>query len=196
MRTATKLNLVSVERYLADELISAVKHEYLGGVVYAMAGARNAHNLIATNALVALANRLRGRPCRAFNSDTKIRVHLPGHVRFYYPDASVICRSNPPAESFQDQPAAVVEVLSQRTRRLDEGEKKEAYLTIPSLDFYILIEQEMPAVILFSRTEQGFLREVYQGLEAILPLRSLGIDLPLAEIFEGVEFIPEAEDEG
>ena len=54
----------------------------------------------------------------------------------------------------------------------------------------------MPAVILFSRTEQGFLREVYQGLEAILPLRSLGIDLPLAEIFEGVEFIPEAEDEG
>ena len=195
MSTATKLNLVSVERYLADELISPVKHEYLGGVVYAIAGARNAHNLIATNALVALANHLRGRPCRAFNSDTKIRVHLPGHVRFYYPDASVICRSNPPTDSFQDQPAAVVEVLSQRTRRIDEGEKKDAYLTIPSLDFYILIEQEMPAVVVFSRTEQGITREVYQGLDAVLPLRSLGIDLPLAEIFEGVEFIPEPEDD-
>ena len=53
----------------------------------------------------------------------------------------------------------------------------------------------MPAVVVFSRTEQGITREVYQGLDAVLPLRSLGIDLPLAEIFEGVEFIPEPEDD-
>ncbi|OYV89591.1 MAG: hypothetical protein B7Z73_06710, partial [Planctomycetia bacterium 21-64-5] len=82
MRTAKKLNLVSVDDYLAGELISTVKHEYLGGVVYAMAGARNAHNIIATNTLVALGSRLRGRSCRPFNSDTKIRVRLPTQVRF------------------------------------------------------------------------------------------------------------------
>src|SRR2546430_11935476 len=149
MSTAKKLNLVSVDDYLEDELDSPVKHEYLGGVVYAMAGARNAHNLIASNTLVALGSRLRGRPCRAFNSDTKIRLRLPAHIRFYYPDASIICRPNPQTDSFQDEPAALFEVLSRSTRRIDEGEKKDGYLTIPSLGLYVLIEQETAAVVVY-----------------------------------------------
>src|SRR5205085_5229658 len=95
MSAAKKLKLVSVEDYLAGELVSPVKHEYLGGVVYAMAGARNAHNLIAGNTFGSLWGRLRGRPCQPFNSDTKLRVRLLTHVRFYYPDVSVICRPNP-----------------------------------------------------------------------------------------------------
>src|ERR1700691_5404548 len=94
MTAALKWNLVSVEDYLAGELDSPVKHEYLGGVVYAMAGARNLHNRIATNTLAALHFRLRGRTCQPFNSDTKVRVRLPTQTRFYYPDASVICRPN------------------------------------------------------------------------------------------------------
>src|SRR5947199_6506077 len=105
MSTAKKLNLVSVEDYLAGELDSPIKHEYLGGVVYAMAGARNLHNRIATNALGALHARLRGRPCQPFNSDTKIRVRLPTQTRFYYRDASVVCRPNPDQDSYQDEPA-------------------------------------------------------------------------------------------
>jgi Uma2 family endonuclease len=195
MSTARKLYLVSVEEYLANELTSPVKHEYLGGVVYAMAGARNAHNRIATNTLVALGIRLRGRRCVPFNSDTKIRVHMPAHVRFYYPDASVICRPNPPADSFQDEPAALVEVLSRKTRRIDEGEKKDAYLTIPSLGVYILVEQEEPAAVVFRRTKQGFDREVYQGLEAVIPLPEIDIELPLMELYEGVQFVPEPPDD-
>jgi Uma2 family endonuclease len=195
MSTAQKLNLVSVEAYLAGELISPIKHEYLGGVVYAMAGARNAHNLIATNTLGSLHARLRGRPCRPFNSDTKIRVRLPTHVRFYYPDVSVVCRPNPQTDSFQDDPVVLVEVLSHRTRRLDEGEKRDAYLTIPSLSVYLMIEQDTPAVVAVRRTEGGFVREVYSGLNAVLPLGEIGIDLPLAEIYETVEFTPEPEEE-
>jgi Uma2 family endonuclease len=191
MTAAEKLNLISVEDYLAGELISPVKHEYLGGVVYAMAGARNAHNLIASNTLVALGSRLRGLRCRPFNSDTKIRIRLPAQVRFYYPDASVICRPNPQTDSFQDEPAALFEVLSRRTRRIDEGEKKDAYQTIPSLSVYVLLEQESPAAVVFRRTERGFVREVYQGLDAVVPLREIEIDLPLAEVYEGVEFLPE-----
>jgi Uma2 family endonuclease len=193
MSTAKSLNLVSVEDYLAAELVSPVKHEYLGGVVYAMAGARNVHNLIASNTLVALGARLRGRHCRPFNSDTKIRVRLPAHVRFYYPDVSVICRPNPQTDSFQDEPAALFEVLSRPTRRIDEGEKKDAYLTVPSLSVYVLIEQETPAVVVFRRTEHGFVREVHHGLEAVLPLPEIEIELPLAEIYEDVEFVPEPE---
>jgi Uma2 family endonuclease len=195
MSTARRLNLVAVEDYLARESISPVKHEYLGGVVYAMAGGRNAHNLIASNTLVALGSRLRGRRCRPFNSDTKIRIRLPAQVRFYYPDVSVICRPNPQTDSFQDEPAALFEVLSRRTRRIDEGEKKEAYLAIPSLGVYALIEQDLPAAVVVRRTERGFVREVYQGLNALLPLPEIEIDLPLAEIYEGVEFIPEPEED-
>jgi Uma2 family endonuclease len=195
MSTARKLNLISVSDYLAGELISPIKHEYLGGMVYAMAGGRVAHNVIATNVLGSAFSRLRGHKCRPFNSDMKIRVQMPTQVRFYYPDASITCRPNPPDESFIDAPATLFEVLSRRTRRIDEGEKKDAYLTIPSLGTYVLIEQDMPLVVAFRRTEHGFVREVYEGLHAVLRLPEVGIELPLAEIYEGVEFVPEANDD-
>jgi Uma2 family endonuclease len=195
MSAVPRWNLVSIDDYLAGELVSPIKHEYLGGVVYAMAGARNAHNLIASNTLVALGSRLRGKRCRAYNSDTKIRLRLPHQVRFYYPDASVICRPNPQSDSFQDEPAVLVEVLSKRTRRTDEGEKKDAYLTIPSLCAYVLVEQETPAVVVFRRTEHGFVREVHQGLDAVIPLREIDVELPLAEVYDAVEFTPEPNEE-
>jgi Uma2 family endonuclease len=195
MSAAKKLQIVSVDDYLAGELVSPVKHEYLGGVVYAMAGARNAHNLIASNTLGGLHARLRGHRCRPYNSDTKIRIRLPNQVRFYYPDVSVICRPNPQTDSFQDEPAVIVEVVSRRTRRTDEGEKKEAYLTIPSLGAYLIVEQESPAVVVFRRTEQGFVREVYVGAEAVIPLPEIETELPLAEIFDAVEFVPEPDPE-
>jgi Uma2 family endonuclease len=187
MTAAEKLDLVSVEDYLAGELNSTVKHEYLGGMVYAMAGARNAHNVIATNVVGVLHARLRGKKCRPFNSDTKIRVRLPTQLRFYYPDASVVCRPNPQGDSFQDEPAVIVEVMSEATRRIDQGEKKDAYLTIPSLSAYVLLEQDTPAATVYRRTEQGFRREVYTGLTASIPLGEVDIELPLADMYEGVE---------
>jgi Uma2 family endonuclease len=195
MSAVKKLNLISVEEYLAGELVSPVKHEYLGGVVYAMAGGRNAHNLAASNVLGSLHARLRGRRCRPYNSDTKVRIRLPFHVRFYYPDVSVICRPNPQTDSFQDEPAVIVEVLSRKTRRTDEGEKKDAYLTISSLCAYLLVEQESPTVVVHRRTEQGFVREVYDGLESVIPLSEIETELPLAEIYDDVQFAPEPEDE-
>jgi len=195
MSAAKKLNLVSIEDYLRGELVSPVKHEYLGGVVYAMAGARNAHNIIKGNVFASLHSRLRGRRCRPFDSDTKIRIRLPNHMRFYYPDVSVTCQPNSQRDSFQDEPAALVEVLSRSTRRIDGGEKKDAYLTIPSLSVYILFEQDTAAAVVFRRTAQGFVREVYEGLEAVIPLGEIETELPLAEVYDGVEFSPEAEED-
>jgi Uma2 family endonuclease len=196
MSAIKKWNLVSVEDYLAGELVSPVKHEYVGGVVYAMAGARNVHNLIASNVLGSLHGRLRGGPGRPYNSDTKIRIRLPIQWRFYYPDVSVICRPNPQTDSFQDEPAALFEVVSRRTRRIDEGEKKDAYLTIPSLSVYVLLESETAAAVVFRRTEQGFVREVFEGLNAVIALAEIDTELSLAEVYEGVEFRPEPEDDG
>ncbi len=89
----------------------------------------------------------------------------------------------------------IVEVMSRGTRRLDQGEKKDAYLTIPSLGVYVLVEQETPAVIVFRRTANGFVREDYQGLEAVIPLSEIGIELPLADVYETVEFTPESEED-
>jgi Uma2 family endonuclease len=185
---------LSVSDYLARELTSPIKHEYVGGVIYAMAGARNAHNLIASNVLGTLFGRLRRRPCRAYNSDTKIRIRLPTQVRFYYPDASLVCRPNPPTDSFQDEPAVIVEVLSESTRRADEGEKRDAYLTIPTLSVYLLVEQDEARVVVYRRTETGFVREVYEGPEAVVPLGEIEASLPLSEIYEAVDFTPPSEE--
>src|SRR5260221_11737196 len=109
MIAVQKLNLMSFKDYLAAELVSPTKHEYLGGRVYLRPDERNAHNIISCNIFGSLHARLRGRKCRAFNSDTKIRVRLPTQLRFYYPDVSVICRQNPLNDSFQDEPAAIFE---------------------------------------------------------------------------------------
>lgn len=163
-------------------------------MVYAMAGARNVHNRIAGNVFGSLFGSLRGKPCQPYNSATKIRIQSPTQVRFYYPDVSVVCQSNAPDDTYQDQPVVIVEVLSRQTRRADEGEKKDAYLNIPSLEAYLLIEQESVLVTAYRRGEQGFLREPYEGLEAEIPLNQIGASLPLGEIFAGVEFTPESDD--
>ena len=181
---------VSVEDYLQLEADSPVKHEYIAGAVYAMSGGRNVHQLISTNVTVALATALRGRPCRAYNSDTKIRIRLPGQTRFYYPDASVICRENSQLDTYQDEPVLVVEVLSSSTRRIDLSEKKDAYLSIPSLCLYIVCETGGRSVTAWRRTEDGFLQESWQQPEAQIPLPELGIVLNVADLYEGVEFSP------
>ena len=187
MSIAKSWDLVSTEEYLAAEQSSAVKHEFLGGVVYAMSGGTTRHNLVASNALISLGSQLRNRSCRAFNSDMKIRIRLPGHTRFYYPDASVVCRLNPQDELYQDTPVMVLEVLSDSSRRLDLGEKMEAYLSIASLDLYLVAESTSPTVITFRRTESGFVRELWQGLDAAIAVPGVEGILPLSELYEGVE---------
>jgi Uma2 family endonuclease len=188
MTAASLIELVSIEDYLAGELASEVRHEYLGGYVYAMAGARNAHNRIAS-ALIGLWHaELRGKPCEPFNSDTKVRVRLPTHTRFYYPDGMVVCESNPANDSFQDKPVVIAEVTSEATRRLDEGEKREAYLTIPTLMVYLIVETDRPRVVVHRRTEHGFVAEVFQGHDAVIPLEDISASLCLAELYERVDF--------
>lgn len=187
MSTAEQYNLVSVEEYLEAELLSPIRHEYIGGVVYVMSGSKNVHSLVSTNTTVALGVRLRGSRCRAYNSDTKIRIRHPNHTRFYYPDVSVICHSNPPGDSYQDHPKVIVEVLSDSTRRVDMGEKSQSYFTLPSLEVYILIEPEIPLLIVYRRREHEFEREVIEGRDSILSLPEIGVELPFEEIYDGVD---------
>lgn len=195
MSTAPHYQPISVLDYLDGERRAERKHEYVDGTVYAMAGATNTHNRIATNATVSLGSQLRGHRCQVFNSDTKVRVRMARGTRFYYPDLLVVCQSNPADDSFHDAPVVVVEVVSESTRRTDEHEKREAYLSIHSLSVYVLFEQTAPAALVYRRGDSGFDRETYAGLEAAIALPEIGCQLPLAEVYERVEFVPQADDE-
>lgn len=182
----------SVDSYLTRELSAEVKSEYSDGLVWAMTGASNRHNLIATNALVALAGLLRGTSCRVYNSDTKIRVCRLESTWFYYPDAAVICETNPQAERHQDRPVLVVEVLSHSTRARDLDEKLNQYLSLPSLAYYLVLEQTTPRTVLMRRSSHGFLREVHEGLDATIDLPKLGGQLQLSDLYVDVDFSPTA----
>jgi Uma2 family endonuclease len=107
MTALEKPAFVAIEDYLAGEELGETRHEYLGGSIHAMAGGTNDHAAVAANAVVALGSRLRGKPCRPFGSDTKVRIELPEHTRFYYPDVQVVCSRNPGNERFQEHPVVV-----------------------------------------------------------------------------------------
>ena len=188
MSTAPNLTPISVPDYLHAETNARHRHEYVEGVVYAMVGASNFHNLIASNATGILHRELRAKRCRVFNSDTKVRVRRVRGTRFYYPDAMVVCQFNPGVDTFQDSPVVIVEVLSESTRRTDENEKREAYLSIDSVLVYVRVEQSVAVVLVDRRTDDGFVRETYQGLEAVIPLPEIQTELQLSELYEGIDF--------
>ncbi len=181
-------SLLSPDEYLAGEARAEGKHEYVAGIVYAMAGATNVHNTVKGNTFAALHTQLRGKPCRPFDSDTKVRLRLPDQTRFYYPDVQVTCHPNAPGDTFQDRPVVVIEVLSESTRRIDEGEKREGYLTLASLETYLLVDCDRAEVVAFRRAADGFVREVHTGLAAVIQLPAIGATLALAAIYEDVVF--------
>jgi Uma2 family endonuclease len=190
MSTAPHYSPICVDDYLAGEQNATRRHEYVEGVVYAMVGATNTHNRIATNATIAIGSQLRDKRWQVFNSDTKIRVQTARGIRFYYPDLSVVCRVNPATDTFQDEPAIVVEVISESTRRTDENEKREAYLSIDALAAYILVEQSSAAAVVYRRQKNEFSREAYAGFDAVISLPEIDCKLALADLYEKVEFTP------
>lgn len=190
MTALRKPHFITIADYLAGEEISDVKHEYLGGTVHATAGATNQHNTIAVNSLASLHGQLRGKSCQPFNSDTKVRIEFPDHTRFYYPDAMVVCHPNPGNDHFQDRPVVIIEVLSESTRRADLGEKRDAYLTIDSLRVPLLVDPDSPAVTVHRRKpDGGFDSEYHSGLDSTIPLPEIEAALPLADLYERVEWV-------
>jgi Uma2 family endonuclease len=180
--------LVSIDEYLAGELRSETKHEYLGGIVYAMAGASEEHNVIAANLIGMLHAQLRGKPCQPFGSEMKVRIETLGDTYFYYPDAMIACDPSDSGHGWRARPAVLFEILSEETRRLEEREKRFAYLQIPSLEAYIRIEQSSPELIVERRTPAGWKSEKFTGLDGAPELPGLTLRLPLAEVYERMRF--------
>ena len=184
MSIAQRHAYLTPEDFLRGENGAPHKHEYLNGVVYAMAGGTNRHARLAGNIFGGLFTRLRGKRCQPFNSDVLTRVQQGPDLRFYYPDVSVVCDSNALDETFQERPVIIFEVLSESTARLDRGEKREAYLTIPSLRVLALVDTEIMAVTLWRRTGESWTQEYASAPEHVLSFPEIECDLSLAEIYE------------
>lgn len=182
--------------YLAFERQSEIKHEFMAGEAYAMSGASEAHNLITTSVIAVLYNQLRGRSCKVYPSDMKVRTPATGS--YAYPDITVICGEARFADDQHDvlfNPTMIIEVMSPSTERYDRGQKFQHYREIESLQEYILIAQDSPRIERFARQENLFWQfNDAHGMDASLELSSIGCTLTLVEIYEQVTFVA-AEDE-
>jgi Uma2 family endonuclease len=189
----------TVEDYFAIEEGSEIKHEYFDGEVFAMAGASLRHNRITRNVLLSLGGRLRGSLCETFGSDPRLRT--PAGL-LTYPDVMVIC--GPVELSREDRldtvlnPIVIVEVLSDSTRDYDRGQKPRLYREIPTLLDYVLVEQSRVYVEHLSlksaaadrSADDSWTRRIHEDIGQVVSIASLTVDLPLEEIYEGVDLTP------
>jgi len=149
-------NYISPQEYLSGEEISPIKHEYIDGEVYAMAGASDAHVTIAGNLFALLRNHLRGSGCRVYMSDMKANMSAAniGNI-FYYPDVMVTCDArDKELTNHKKYPCLIVEVLSDSTEAFDRGDKFANYQQLPTLQEYVIISQKRQRVECFRRNAE------------------------------------------
>lgn len=189
--TAQPCTFLTEEAYLQQERTGTQKHEYFAGRIYAMAGASEAHNLLALNIAALLRAHVRGRPCRAYPSDMRVKIVQTG--LYTYPDFTLVCGTSnflhPDKRDTLLNPTVIIEILSPSTESYDRGEKFQHYRTIETLQEYILVAQNKYHIEHFMRHEQHEWRLAdVIGSEASLQLRALQVSIPLRAIYEDVSF--------
>jgi Uma2 family endonuclease len=180
----------SFEDWLAVERESTeAKSDYINGEVFAMTGASVAHNLIVANVIRELGIQMKGRPCRVFASDLKLRIELGNEGR--YPDLMALCGEIEFYDNRRDiicNPTLIVEVLSPSTEAYVRGKKSDAYRSVPSLKDLLLISQHEVRAQLYSRIPDGrWLLADFRSFGDSIPLESVGCTLALAEAYDKVE---------
>jgi Uma2 family endonuclease len=170
------------DEYEALERDSGERHEFVDGLVYAMAGGTDNHNRISLNIAAHLHAKLRGKSCEPFHLDMKLKLELGLSIRGYYPDVMVICNPEDNHRLHRKDPTVVIEVLSESTERIDRNEKLMAYQALPNLQAYVLASQASRALTVHRRAN-GWQPEHIIG-NAILHLEVIGASLTLDEIYE------------
>ena len=180
---------ISIDEYLEMENASSEKHEYYQGEIFAISGAKVPHNIIATNLVVALTIKLKGKSCRPFNSDQ--RIHVEANTLFTYPDISIICgdiitRNNDDYNVLN--PTVLIEVLSRSTKNYDGGEKFKLYRNIPTLREYVLVDSESIHIEIFRLNANNHweLEEYNKDAQTVL-IQAINTPLSIEEIYEGTE---------
>lgn len=181
----------TLEDYLKLDHESEEKIEFWDGHIFTLAGASVNHNQIQFNTLLALGNKLRGRNCRVYPSD--MRVKVPAYPPYRYPDLSALC-GEAKFEKLVNQemlvnPRLIVEILSESTAEFDRGYKFTYYKSIESFTEYVLIAQDRPHVSQFVKQgENDWLNHEFNKIEDEFYLSSLDCELELSELYESVEF--------
>jgi len=145
---------MTADEFLAWDAAQTIRHEFVRGEIFAMAGAHEAHVTATGNVYNALRQHLKGSPCRTFLADMKLRVEAAD--AFFYPDVLVTCSAADAADPLiKREPVLVVEVLSPATAAYDRGEKFAAYRQLPSLQEYLLVDPAARRCDLYRRGADG-----------------------------------------
>lgn len=189
MSAAPKKRLTPAE-YLALERAAEFKSEYFNGEMFAMAGASRHHNRVKENLVGELYSRLRGGPCQTFSSDQ--RVLVPATGLYTYPDIVILCgrgEYDPADEDTLTNPTALIEISSPSTEKYDRGAKFRNYQRLDSLKEYLIVAQDEALVERFVRQADGSWALVaFEGLEATLAMTTVPVQIPMADIYSGVEW--------
>lgn len=193
----------TVEEYLALERQSEERHEYLDGLIYAMAGESPQHGTVCVNSGSELHRQLKGTPCQVFSKDIKVRSGPLPLVRhstkglFSFPDLLVVCGALEFLDEYRDvllNPKVIIEVLSPTTEAFDRGKKFWRYRTyLSSLTDYLMVAQSMPMIDHYVHRSGEWILNTVSGLEGTVNIASIGCTLRLADVYDRVTF-PEASD--
>ncbi|MEB4593077.1 Uma2 family endonuclease [Candidatus Thiothrix sp. Deng01] len=184
MGYALKHNFIPFDDYLAGERDVETRSEYLDGEIYAMAGASEAHNTIASDFCAQINIHLPDH-CRVWQSDMKVIGQTRDHKPFaYYPDIMAACGDNTDDPYYRTNPILIVEILSPNTKRVDLKEKFDNYTQISSLLEYVVVSQDTPALRLFRR-RTDWQAEFYYA-EDTITLESVGLTVPITQIYRRV----------
>ncbi|MGB3637009.1 MAG: Uma2 family endonuclease [Rivularia sp. (in: cyanobacteria)] len=182
------VNFLTIEEYFQFEQTSEIRHEYLGGQVFAMSGGSKEHNLIAGNIYSRFRSHLRGGSCSVFMADMKVNIQLTSQNKniFYYPDVVVTCDSDDKERFSLNYPCLIIEVLSPSTEITDRREKLVNYRNLASLQEYVLVSQDEIKVEVYRKDAQGNWSIQTLGKEDELHLYSIDLTLKMAEVYEDV----------
>jgi Uma2 family endonuclease len=177
--------------YLTIERAAEFKSEFLDGEIYAMSGATRPHGRLQRNLLIEVHTAVRDRGCEALGSDSRVRT---SDRSYFYPDVAVFCGPERTTDHNRDtstNPTVIFEVLSPSTEKYDRDVKFRHYRTIDSLTDYLLISQEQMYIEQYTRQPDGtWNRRDYWNPEEELKIESIGVAIPLARIYDQVEFPP------
>jgi len=176
-------DFITESEYLAGELNNKLKHEFADGLVHAMAGASANHNTIAVNMVSEFKMHLKKSPCRPFTSDMKVKTST-GNYR--YPDVLVVCDDNFVANGYATEtPVIIVEVLSRSTRQIDEQDKLMEYINIPTLQEYVIVEQDVADVTVYRKSDDW--RSKHYFLKQDIYFESIDMTLSVEDIYHRVD---------
>ena len=180
---------LSPNQYLQLEEQSPIKHEYIDGQIYAMAGANDSHVTIAGNLFALLRSHVRGSGCRVYIADMKARIESLN--RFYYPDVMVTCdQRDQETSTYKRFPNLIVEVLSDSTEAFDRGDKFADYQQLESLREYVLVNSKRQRVECFRRNNEGlWVLQFYTLEQRSFQLKSIDFEGTLEALYEDVTFV-------